>query len=181
MAYNLLLDWTNTEIGYVNGPITVAQAKSFSRVENTSPEQDQLFALWVRAARTKIEQYTGLSLIPRNIVAVMSAAQTDMELPFGPVTGTPIFVDKQGVAQTITTVGLNFPSIVYPVLYTKATYTAGYADGQCPDELQQAMLLQVCYWWENRGDQSAGTGSQTATAWCPETIAICQKWKRGAF
>jgi hypothetical protein len=90
----------------------------------------------------------------------------------GPVTGTPTFVDEQLVEQTITTRGLDFPFIVNPVSYTKATYTAGYADGECPEELQQAMLLQICYWWENRGDQSAGYG------WCPETIVICKKWKR---
>jgi hypothetical protein len=172
MAYNIIEDWTNTEVGYINGPVTVAQAQAFCRVENTSVEQDSLFALWVRAARTKIENYTRLSLIPRSIVAILSAPQGNMELPFGPVTGTPTFVDAQNVEQIITTQGLNFPSIVYPVAYTKATYTAGYADGECPDELIQAMLLQICFWWENRGDQSDVTG------WCPQTIAICNKYKR---
>ena len=71
MAYNIIVDYTNTEISYVNGPITVEQAKAFCRAENTSTEQDILFALWIRAARTKIEQYCGISLIPRNIVAVL--------------------------------------------------------------------------------------------------------------
>jgi len=172
MSYNLILDYTNIEVGYVNGPITVAQAQAFCRVENTSAQQDVLFALWVRAARTKIEQYTGLSLIPRSIVAVLSAPQGNMELPFGPVTSTPAFVDENAVDQVITVRGLDFKFIVNPIDYTKATYTAGYADGECPEELQQAMLLQVGYWWENRGDQSVGYG------WCPEVIAICKKWKR---
>jgi hypothetical protein len=172
MSYNLILDITNTEVGYINGPITVAQAQAFCRAENTSASQDVLFALWVRAARTKIEQYTRLSLIPRSIVAELSAPQGMMELPLGPVTSTPAFVDEQAVAQVITTRGIDFKFIVDPVAYTKATYTAGYADGECPEELQQAMLLQVCYWWENRGDQAAGYG------WCPEVIAICKKWKR---
>lgn len=172
MAYNNILDSTNVEIAYVNGPVTVAQAKAFCRAENTTVEQDSLFALWIRAARKKIEDYTGLSLIPRNIVAILSAEQGNMELPFGPVTNTPTFVDTEGESQDITTRGLDFPYIVYPVSYTKATYTAGYADGECPEELQQAILLQVCFWWENRGDQSGITG------WCPQTIAICQKWKR---
>ena len=73
MAYNIIVDYTNTEVGYINGPITVARAKAFCRVENTTAEQDIDFALWIRAARTKIEQYTGLSLIARNIVAVLQA------------------------------------------------------------------------------------------------------------
>ena len=172
MAYNIIEDWTNTEVGYVNGPVTVARAQAFCRVENTSSAQDVDFAMWVMAARTKVESYTGLSLIPRTIVAVLTAPQGNMELPFGPVTGTPTFVNEQAVAQTITTRGLNFPFIVEPISYTKATYTAGYADGQCPEELEQAMLTQICFWWENRGDQSDVTG------WCPQTIAICNKYKR---
>lgn len=172
MAYNNILDYTNTEVGYVNGPITVAQAQSYARVENTNAAQDADFARWVMAARTKIEQYTGLSLIPRTIVACLTVPQGNMELPFGPVTGTPAFEDENGVEQIITTRGLNFPFIVNPVLYTQATYTAGYADGAVPEELETAMLMQVAYWWENRGDQSVGYG------WCPEVIAIVQKWKR---
>lgn len=172
MAYNNILDYTNVEVGYVNGPITVSQAQAFCRVENTSVGQDELFALWIRAARTKIEQYTGLSLIPRNIVAILTVPQGNMELPFGPVTNIPTFVDTEDVAIYPIVRGLDFPYIVDEVAYTKATYTAGYAEGDVPEELQQAMLLQVCFWWENRGDQSAGYG------WCPETIAICQKWKR---
>jgi hypothetical protein len=161
MAYNIIVDYTNTEISYVNGPITVEQAKAFCRAENTSTEQDVLFALWIRAARTKIEQYCGISLIPRNIVAVLQAPQGRMELPFGPITSTPTFVDENNTAQVI----------VNPIGYTKATYTAGYANGQVPEELQEAIMLQVAYWWENRGDQEV-------QGWSDQVIAICQKWKR---
>lgn len=172
MAYNQILDSTNVEVSYVNGPVTVARAKSFCRVENTTAAQDVDFAMWIRSARTKIEQYTGLSLIPRTIVAILTNPQGNMELPFGPVTGTPTFVDSEGVAQSIETRGLSFLYIPEPIDYTKATYLAGYADGACPDELIEAMLLQVCYWWENRGDERDGMG------WSSQVIAICQKWKR---
>jgi uncharacterized phiE125 gp8 family phage protein len=171
MAYNIIVDYTNTEVGYVNGPITVARAKAFCRVENTTAEQDIDFALWIRAARTKIEQYCGISLIPRNIVAVLQAPQGMMELPFGPVTSTPTFVDENNTAQVIDLIGLSYKTIKNPIDYTKATYTAGYADGQVPEELQEAILLQVAYWWENRGDQDV-------QGWSNQVIAIVQKWKR---
>lgn len=171
MAYNRILDYTNLEVGYVNGPVTVAEAKAFCRAENSTAAQDSLFALWIRAARTKIEAYTGLSLIPRNIVAVLTNPQGNQELPFGPVTSTPVFVDAQGVTQAITTQGLDFPYVPLPFDYSKVTYTAGYAEGECPDELKQAILLQVCFWYENRGDQPSN-------AYAPMVIAICQKYKR---
>jgi len=169
--YNILVDFTNTEVGYVNGPITVARAKAFCRVENTTAEQDIDFALWIRAARTKIEQYCGISLIPRNIVAVLQAPQGMMELPFGPVTSTPTFVDENNTAQVIDLIGLSYKTIKNPIDYTKATYTAGYADGQVPEELQEAIMLQVAYWWENRGDEDV-------KGWSPQVISICNKWKR---
>ena len=174
MSYNLIQDYTNTEVGYINGPITVAQAKAFCRAENTSAEQDTLFAVWIRAARTKVEQYTGLSLIPRSIVSVLNNPQGGQELPFGPVTGTPVFIDENSVVQEITTQGLSYPYVPIPFAYSKVTYTAGFADGSCPEELQEAMLLQIAFWWENRGDQ-VGDGT---IGYCPQTIAICQKWKR---
>jgi hypothetical protein len=171
MAYNDKLDYTNVEVGYVNGPVTVEEAKAFCRAENSTSAQDSLFALWVRAARTKIEAYTGLSLIPRNIVVELTNPQGNIELPFGPVTSTPVFVDNLGTVQAITTEGLDFPYVPLPFDYSKVTYTAGYADGECPDELKQAILLQVCFWWENRGDQMTN-------AYAPMVIAICQKYKR---
>lgn len=174
MAYNNILDFTNTEIAYVNGPITVQQAKDYCRVQNTTTGQDELFALWIRAARTKIENYTGLSLIPRNIVCILTNPQGNIELPFGPVTGTPTFIGTQGETQSITTQGLNFPYVPLPFEYSKVSYTAGYADGAVPDELQQAMLAQISYWWENRGDQVG----IDVLGWCPLTITICQKYKR---
>jgi hypothetical protein len=94
-----------------------------------------------------------------------------MELPFGPITSTPTFVDENNTAQVIDLVGLNYKVIVNPIGYTKATYTAGYANGQVPEELQEAIMLQVAYWWENRGDQEV-------QGWSDQVIAICQKWKR---
>jgi hypothetical protein len=171
MAYNRILDYTNVEVEYVNGPVTVAEAKAFCRAENSTAAQDNLFALWIRAARTKIEAYTGLSLIPRNIVAILTNPQGNIELPFGPVTSTPVFVDNLNTVQAITTEGLDFPYVPLPFDYSKVTYSAGYADGECPDELKIAILLQVCYWWENRGDQMGN-------AYAPGVIAIAQKYKR---
>jgi hypothetical protein len=171
MAYNIIYDYTAIEVGYVNGPVTVAEAKAFCRAENSTAAQDNLFALWIRAARTKIEAYTGLSLIPRNIVAILSNPQGNMELPFGPVVSVPVFRDENNVVQEITPQGLDFPYVPLPFDYSKVTYTAGYDTGECPDELKQAILLQVCFWWENRGDQMSN-------AYAPMVIAICQKWKR---
>jgi hypothetical protein len=80
-------------------------------------------------------------------------------------------IDENNVVQEITTQGLDFPFVPLPFDYSKVTYTAGYDTGECPDELKQAILVQVCFWWENRGDQMSN-------AYAPMVIAICQKYKR---
>lgn len=178
MPYNIIEDSTRTPIGYTPYPISLAAAKDYCRVENTTTAQDELFSLWIRMAFTKVENYTGLSLNPKTIVAVLSGPQGNFELPWGPVTGTPTFVDRQNTAQTFSLVGLNFPSILEPFVYTKATYTAGYADGECPDELILAMYLLIDFYYENRGDVSPDAGFSAAQGWPPQAIAICQKWRR---
>lgn len=179
MAYNQIIDSTQISIAYTEYPITVAQAKDYCRVDgDTTDEQDALFAMWIRLAFTKVENYTGISLTPKNIVAILSAPQGMMELPFGPVTNTPTFVDAQGVAMTVYLQGLQYKSIVYCTDYTKATYTAGYADGEIPDELIEAMYLIINYYYENRGDVEPTSGLGAGKGWVPQAIAICQKWKR---
>ena len=170
MAYNYVIDETITEVSYPTEPVTVEQAKTYARVDVTSAAQDVLFGLWITAARQAIEQMTGLSLISKSIVAIISNWQGGMELPYGPVTGTISWLDFNGNVPTVITEGNQFPRIPIPCGYLKATYTAGYTDN-VPTELKIAILNQVTSWYENRGDE--------ATANMPASVVtICQKYSR---
>ena len=86
--YSYVIDETITEIGYPSEPVTIDEAKAYARVDVTSAIQDTLFGYWIKAARQAIEQMTGLSLVPKNVVAEIQNWQGNIELPYGPITST---------------------------------------------------------------------------------------------
>ncbi|CAB5216846.1 gp6 domain containing protein [uncultured Caudovirales phage] len=168
--YSYVIDETITEIGYPTEPVTIDEAKAYARVDVTSAIQDTLFEYWIKAARQAIEQMTGLSLVPKNVVAEIQNWQGNMELPYGPITSTIAWKDFNGNVPTVIIEGNQFPRIPIPCGYLKATYTAGYTDN-VPTELKIAILNQVTSWYENRGDE--------ATLNMPASVVtICQKYSR---
>jgi hypothetical protein len=168
--YSYVIDETITEIGYPTEPVTIDEAKAYARVDVTSAIQDTLFGYWIKAARQAIEQMTGLSLVPKNIVAEIQNWQGAIEIPYGPVTSTIAWKDFNGNVPTVILEGNQFPRIPIPCGYLKATYTAGYTDN-VPTELKIAILNQVTSWYENRGDE--------ATLNMPASVVtICQKYSR---
>lgn len=172
--YNLVIDHTNTVIGYGQEPVSIDNAKAYCRVDPgiSNPAQDQLFAYWITAARQAIEHNTGLSLVPKSVVAYLQNPQGNMELPFGPVTSTPVYLDQGSNVITFSQVnGSQFPSIVDTFDYCQASYQAGYTNDNIPDEIRIAILNQVVSWYENRGDE--------AIANMPASVlSICQKYSR---
>jgi len=171
MAYNYVIDETITEVGYLTEPVSVDEAKAYARVEATSVAQDALFALWISSARQIIEQMTGLSLVPKSIVAEISNWQGNMEVPYGPVSNTITWLDANGNVPTVILEGNKFPRVTVPIGYLKATYLAGYTNDSIPRELKIAILNQIVSWYENRGDE--------ATLNMPASVVtICQKYSR---
>ncbi len=170
--YNLVIDHTSTVIGYGQEPISLDTAKAYCRVEAVNTSQDQLFAYWITAARQAIEHATGLSLVPKSVVAYLQNPQGNIELPFGPVTSTPVYLDSSSNVVTFSQIyGSQFPTIVDTFDYVQASYNAGYTNDNIPDELRIAILNQVVSWYENRGDE--------ATANMPASVLfICQKYSR---
>lgn len=189
MSLNLIQDIQATEIGYAE-PISLETAKAFCRVQAVSTAQDELFEIWITAARQEIEQVTGLSLVPKNIVAWLKNPQGGIELPGGPITDVPVFTNYEDeVLDNIETDGINFLSIAsnsrtdgFLSFNTHlndssneviiATYTAGYSTDGCPAWAKNAILNQVSYYYENRGTESATAGL------CPNVYAAVLKFSR---
>ena len=171
MAYNLVIDSTITETGYPTEPVTLDEAKAYARVQVDDAAQNALFELWIQSAREYIEASTGLSLVPKAIVATLSNPQGGIELPYGPVTGTVTWADVNGNVPTVTTRGNAFPMVPLPFDIYIATYTAGYTTDTIPRDLKVAILNMVVSWYENRGDEAIMNAPASV-------VTICQKYSR---
>jgi len=168
---NQVIDYTATETGYIE-PVTVELAKKWCRALTGDTEND-LFALLIVAARNAIEKFTGLSLVEKNIEATMLLPEAMFELPYGPVIDTPVFVDFEGGSINVQLIGLDFPKVQY--YYNSnitATYNAGYNSDNIPAELKTAILYQINFMYENRGDQN-----DTGTL-CKAAQKIAQRYSR---
>lgn len=164
MNVNLILD---VSLGQPTGsePITLAQAKSQLKIDFTT--DDTLLTALITAARSQIEQYTGVSIVEREVIALCKLTGDNwFELPYGPVVGTPVVSTVSiggSTPETITDfdiVGTDFKmvcpgdnTIEYPFLIT---YDAGYTT--VPPDLIDAILYQVAYLYEHRGDESGING-----------------------
>ena len=135
-------------------PVTLQQVKDFCGIDFT--EWDDMLNVVRTAARIQCEQYTGVSFIPKNITAVLSNSAGYIELPEGPVTGTPVVTDSEGTAvMSATFQGNEFKRLAYPYdSNLTVEYTAGYQ--VLPAHFKMAILNQCKYLFDNRGVGEAG-------------------------
>lgn len=170
--YNRVVDYQLTE-GTVIEPVTLAEAKSYARCL-TGTAEDTLFNILISAARNSIEKFTGLSLVEKSVKVSFMNPAGYFELPYGPVTNDPVIKDSNGLVITPTVIGYDFP-VIQDAFYDYATaeYTVGYTT--IPVELKVAILDQITFLYENRGDNS-----DSATV-CSKSQKVCQKYSRIPF
>lgn len=166
---------TETEIFTISistpEPISLATAKAHLRVLDDS--EDSLISCWITTAREWVEDYSGHMLVQREVSQSFDGFSSYFELFYRPVVDVdPIaYVDADGADQTLAdfaqTTG-RYPFRVYPDEQPSiednssvtVTYTAGYAEGEEPQKLIQAMLILIAGMHANRGsipDETAKT------------------------
>jgi hypothetical protein len=129
-------------------PVTLDEVKAFCGVDFT--EFDNELDVIRTAARIQCEQYTGLSLIPKQVKCVLSNCAGYIEVPFGPVAGTPVVKDQDGGTVTASFQGNDFKRMAYPYdAYLTLEYTAGYS--VLPSNFKMAILNQCKFMYDNRG------------------------------
>lgn len=179
--YNLIIDVRDTEYDSpsTSEPVSLAEVKNFLRLESWEDElsstaditfstDDSLINEMITAARVSIEQITGLSLIPHEYRVVLTNLAGMIELPFGPIGDAAHVFYQYDVnyefddVANIILVGTEFKRVRFPVdERITIDYSAGYGRGDTPPipkALKQAILRQVAYWYENRGDETADEG-----------------------
>jgi len=177
---NNIIDVKRTESSPTE-PCTLAEAKLQCIV--TYSDDDALITDYITMARKVIENYCNISIVTQS-VTLTADLYNEWELPYGPVTGiTGVSTrspNEGSGPMTYTTQasgwgqdGVDFLTFIpayagdfnINIAYTgvntaypwknryRITYTTGY--GTVPDDLKQAVLFQVAWMYENRGDDPA--------------------------
>ncbi len=149
-AYNAVLSVTFSNESATE-PVTLQEAKDWCRIDVT--DDDTLITKLIKAARLICEHYVNMSFIARTVTAKIHNGQGDINLPYGPVTGAINYFELDG-----TTAIDNFDLTEERGDNFIAVYPAGYADGTLPEDLRTAILTQVAFMYENRGDAKIATG-----------------------
>lgn len=156
---NQIIDISRTELA-TEEPVTVTEAREQAIIDHS--DDDTLLGLLIKAARRHIEDYCHISIINKRII-VIADWHMEYPLPYGPVIGiesvsTPTGSCGSGPVQyeTAETNWQIDQSTFNPrsCIRYKIQYTAGMET--VPDDLKQAILAQVAYLYEHRGDESKG-------------------------
>jgi uncharacterized phiE125 gp8 family phage protein len=152
-------------------------AKLHLKLDGT--EEDLLLAIWIQAAREKIEERTGRSLITQGRQIKLDYFPCHIELMNGPVQADSIVIkyfDEDEVEQTLSNteywvdthspiarivVKNNWPSTKCMPNAVTIDYNAGYGDtaDDVPGSLRSACLLRFGHFYENRQSVVLGTSA----------------------
>lgn len=136
-------------------PVTLEQAKAHLRKTDTS--EDGLIPGWIAAAREYVERETGHILVERTLEQAFDRFSPYLELFYRPVDSDSISIaysDANGAPQTLDDFAVTtgrYPFRIYPDEWPSTenhssitvSFTAGYAPGEEPQELVQALLIKM--------------------------------------
>lgn len=180
---NAVLSVESTEgvYGYGDEPVSVAEAKSYMKVDYDG--DDELIETFITASRMQLEKFTGLSFIPKRIIAQLQNDCGGIELPYGPVYGEvdpTLITNIQGEETQIYFAGGNYPFIITPIEFVQVIYDAGFYE--LPAPLKTAIKAQVFFLYENRGEiggmGEGGNSRYNHDYICNAALVLCDKWKR---
>lgn len=161
--YNLLIDWEDVtgDSGVYEEPVSISEAKDYLRLEGfvddeDSPssdfdDDDRFLSEMITSARHRLEMWTGLSFIPKTFEIECTNLAGNYKLPFGPVTSITSVTNTDDTSLDYTTTR-NLSRLKTPLQENIiVTYEAGYTD--LPKALKQAILMEVAYRYEHRGEE----------------------------
>lgn len=191
MIQNTFTDVDKTESYSGQEPVTLADAKKHLRVDFT--DDDTLITAMITASRKAIENYCHISLVPKTITLWLKAKDVpqsnyaqpfqvreqfnEFELPYGPVRSVDSVTSIGSDGTTMITCALNsdyyltgnaFNSIKISNNFDNnvLVYDAGYLAGTVPPELWLAILNELSYRYEFRGDST--------NRYAKQNIGICE-------
>ena len=152
-------------------PVLFAEAAKHLRLASDTSEQ-ALIESYIVAAREWVENYTGHVLVQREFTETFTRFPAYLELMKRPIVTVDeiAYVDTDGAPQTVVSFVEStgrYPYSVYPAhnawwpsirtnTLVTVTFTAGYAPGEEPQALLQAILLLVGHWFQTRATVNVG-------------------------
>lgn len=161
-------------------PITVAEFAEHLRIDaETQTAEAATLAIYLAAARRKVEEYTGAYVEQRQAEFVSNCTPrgSELSLPLAPrgengqrvavSNVTVTYEDSAEAAQTFAAEnfavrsnrlalnsGRQWPTISGRPDSFKVAYTTGFADGEVPENLRSAILLEATALYEQRSAQT---------------------------
>ncbi len=135
-----------SETGSATDVVSLADVKTYCRVDFT--DDDSLLTDEITAAVRLVEDHCGVSLLAKSI-EIIQDGPLDLWLPYGPVTSSSIaLVDSNSNSLTVTTIGDEFPRVIYDGGMNESNYTLTYdttvySEGTVPAGIQRAIKLIV--------------------------------------
>lgn len=124
-------------------PVSLAEAKAFCRIDGT--DEDALVSALIAAARLHVESITGRALLTQTWRLVLQSV-SGLVVPLPVVPASELIDAPDGAV-------LQGDSLLLAAETDQLSvdYTAGYGDaGDVPQDLKQAVLTLVAYWYEHR-------------------------------
>ena len=175
---------TSFNDGTITEPVTKDEVKAYCKL-STGTTEDTLIDIFITAARRQCEEYSGISFIPRTVTAIITNLCGGIFLPYGPTGAITSVTDSEGTVlvadEGYTIRGTTWKQLLTPLQDgLTVVYAAGYANGSLPTELKLAILQQVFYLYENRGEVSSvtRTGIPTETTLSPQAKSTLRRLKR---
>lgn len=144
-------------------PISLADVKMHLRViPNDDSEDEAILKPLITAAREYCENITGKALATQTVKAFPDLLHGIITLPRDPIQSITevVYTDAEGNTTDITdydydpvkgTIVLGeLPQSKPASTPVAITYVCGYADGELPKSIRQAMMLLIGHWYENR-------------------------------
>lgn len=164
----------------ITEPVTLEEAKAWLKVDGS--DEDTLISGLITSCRQAIEQYTNCSLIEKDVeckVWLDARCMNEMfELPHGPVRDEITVNQGENTITDFKKVEGQFLKVYGLSGLHTISYKVGYE--QVPERLKQAVLNEIAYRYQNRGDQAKELmiGS---TYLCEAAVHLCQPYKRMAW
>lgn len=190
MRYNDVIE-VQVTTDVTTEPVTLEEVKGHLNLQFDTAgsyvfdDDDTKLTDLIPVCRDIIEQYTGLSLGEKTIVAIIRNECGDIEIPRGPVNSITSIKDADGNTLTVDTEytlrGNQFKWIESPTsCYLEVTYTAGYSDTTIPKALKRAILEEIAFRYVNAGDQQQEFANGKVSI-CESSLNLAAPFKRIAW